>query len=355
MSKIAFLYGDVAIYWSSIVLLLAVVCAVLAALAVRLLQNKPIAPVAVLIPLALTLSLLCARLIHWYCRADQYDSLVAALTDFTGGGYSMLGVFAGCLAAALILRVMHVTDDLPSLLDCLAPAACLGISVGRLSVLFNTDGRGKIMVENEAYRRLPIGAPMENVISGEIQWRFATFCFQSIIAAAILVILVVMGVLLHRLAKKHARSAAGDVFCLFLLFYFSSEIVMDSTRYDALFLRSNGFVSLVQIVAAVAVAAVFAWFSVRSVRSCGLRPWHFVLWVVWGCALGCAGYMEYYVQRHSSLYLLSYGVMSSGLLLAAAASITMCITGLCGKKKTAKKDPAEKPEEAPEAPAVQEA
>jgi len=43
-------------------------------------------------------------LIHWYCRADAYNSFEAAMTDYSGGGYALMGVFAACAAVAVLLE-----------------------------------------------------------------------------------------------------------------------------------------------------------------------------------------------------------------------------------------------------------
>ena len=105
------------------------------------------------------------------------------------------------------------------------------------------------------------------------------------------------------------------MFYLFVLLYGVGQILLDSTRYDALFLRSNGFVSLVQIVCAVGFAAVTVLYSVRSVKVHGFHWYHWVLWVVGVLGLGIVGVMEWFVQRHGDEYVLAYGLMLVGLLI----------------------------------------
>ncbi|MBQ6798592.1 MAG: prolipoprotein diacylglyceryl transferase [Oscillospiraceae bacterium] len=333
MNQIAFVFSNSTVYWSSIVVAAAALCAMLAAVMIRLWRNEPLLPVLVYLPVATVLSVFFARLIHWYCRTDQYTSLSAALQDFTGGGYALLGVFAGCFLAAVLVRVLRLTDDLPSLLDSLAPAAALGIGMGRLCCLFNADSRGKMFVEDPARQKLPIGSPVVNATSGEIQWRFATFFIQSLIALAIFAILLIVTVIMLKLIRRQNKRAQGMTFLIFMVLYCSSQIVMDSTRYDALFLRSNGFVSLEQIFSIVVLVGCAVIFSIRSVKQCGLRLWHPVLWaLILGC-FGGTGYMEYYVQRHGSLYMMCYSIMSACLLIAAVLSFVLCFTAICGNAK----------------------
>jgi hypothetical protein len=80
-----------------------------------------------------------------------------------------------------------------------------------------------------------------------------------------------------------------------------------------LFLRSNGFVSIVQILSAAAVVLVAVVFSARMVKARRLRFWQMILWFFMLAGLGCAGYMEYYVQRHGDRAAFAYSGMSGAL------------------------------------------
>ena len=345
MEKVAFLLNGQFVYWRSILLACAVVCALIMAIAARLLQGngQKLAPMLIAMPIAIVFSVYASRAIHWYCRFESYESLKAALTDFTGGGYSLIGVFVGTLAAFLLVRLLFVTRDLPGLLDAAAPAAALGIAVGRLSDYFSSSDRAKFFLE-ESLQRIPFSAPAVNATSGVTEWRLATFFAQSAWCTLLFVFLTVR--LLLRFRRQPAREAwrTGRVFALFMLLYCLGQIVFDSTRYDALFLRSNGFVSLEQIVCAVVVVALLVLYSVRSILINRFRFWHPLLWVGALAGLGLAGYMEYYVQRHGDLFLFCYGVMSIGLFLFFCMTLIMYRTTTRREQK--KPQPAVPPDAA---------
>lgn len=315
MQQIAFIWENTNIYWSGIIIALGVLAAILMTLSLRLVQGRSLAAPALLAPVAIIFSFFAARIIHWYCHYRLYDSLRTALTDYSVGAFSLTGVFVGVILAALLLRGVRVTRHLGALLDCAAPAGALGIAVGRLSAYFNAYDRGKIVFTSESYQGLPWSTAVESS-SGGVEWRFATFFWESGVTFIIFIILTVLFLLSLRKLKAHFRK--GDIFWLFLALYGAAEIVLDSTRYDSSFLRSNGFVSLVQIISAVTIVVAAVLFSVRGIRRRGLRPWYFLLWLLLLAALGDAGYMEYYVQRHSDLYVFSYSIMSAGMLAAAA-------------------------------------
>ena len=100
--------------------------------------------------------------------------------------------------------------------------------------------------------------------------------------------------------------------------YCASQVILDSTRYDSLYLHSNGFVSLIQLLSAIILALVIVVCSVWAVKARGIKKWMFLPWVLVPCLFGGAGYMEYFVQRHGKLAATGYSVMGtclSGIVL----------------------------------------
>ena len=302
MDRIAFIVGGTFIYWNSIVLTLAAGVAICVFLACYLPRGNPDAA-AVAVPMALVLGVILGRLAHWYFRPDSYDSFLSAMTDYTSGGYALLGVFLACLLTALVLRLNRMEPRIFRMLDSMCLGGCAGIAVGRLACFFSAADRGQIL---QSLRSLPFAYPVNNVVTGAPEYRLATFVIQAMVTAAIF-----LGLLLYFLLSKKRRM--GDVTLLFLLLYGMSQAVLDSTRYDSLYMRSNGFISVVQLAGAAAVLGVSVFFSIRMVRQRGFRGWNVLLWLAMGALLGGAGYMEYYVQRHGDKAVLSYSVMTACL------------------------------------------
>ena len=308
MERIAFILGETFIYWSSITLTLGVVVAIFLFLGFYLWKSGNALGAALAVPSALALSMFFSRLVHWYCQSDSYPGFLAAVTDYSSGGYALLGVFIGCLVAVCLLWLVFAIRNLPEMLDAMAVAAGAGIAVGRLASLFNVSDRGMPLVN---FTELPVASAIINSVSGQTEYRLATFLLQAIAAAVIFVIVVTFHVV--GLRKNHHRKD-GDSCLLFLALYGASQIVLDSTRYDSLFLRSNGFVSIVQIACAVALVVPIVLFSVRLVRERGWKFWYLPFWVAIAGFLGGAGYMEYHVQRKAHEAVFAYSVMSACLL-----------------------------------------
>ena len=319
MDKIAFYSGSTAIYWNSVILTLAAATAICFFLAFYLGKSGNGAAGFGVVPVSMVLSLVLARFFHWYCQSDSYTGFSAAMSNYAEGGYALMGVFLGCVLAAALTRVICLHRNLPEMLDAMSIAACAGMAVGRLSALFNASDRGQVLAN---FRGLPVASPVNNAVSGAVEYRLATFALQSMVALALFIGLTVF----YNKGQKRGKLRDGDTCLVFLLLYGASQVVLDSTRYDSLFFRSNGFVSVVQVLGALALVLAVILFSRRMVKARGFRAWQILLWLLIGIAIAGAGYMEYYVQRRGNEALFAYSVMSG--CLAVAILLTLLIRAL---------------------------
>ena len=311
MERIAFIYGETFVYWSSIVLTMAAACAICIFVALYLPKSRNVRACAQVIPFSMVVSLVLGRLIHWYCRTDSYSSFLSAMTSFSNGGFALMGVFAGCLFVACFLRLMDTSENLSEMLDCMSIAGAGGIALGRLASLFNTSGRGQII---NGTTSLPWVYPVTNAVSGTDEYRLATFMLQAIVTLVIFVALLVF----YLRGQKKGNRKDGDATLLFLLSYGASQVILDSTRYDSLFFRSNGFVSIVQVLGAFGIGIPTILLSIRLVKQRGWKYWYLGLWGLWAGLMGLGGYMEYYVQRHGDQAAFAYSVMGTALVALVA-------------------------------------
>lgn len=312
MYKIAFIYGDMLIYWNAIVGAMAVLTGIVLFWAAFLRQPGDVSGGAVACPMAIILSLILARIAHWYFRPDSYASFGDAIGNFSTGGYALVGCFAGCILTACILRAMQTISNLPHMLDAMSFGGCAAIAVGRLSCFFTSNDRGGVLTSQS----LPWAFPVTNPTSGALEFRLAVFLFQTLWAAVIFV------VLLLSLFRK-GRHRDGDRTLIFLLLYCAGQIVLDSMRYDALHLRTNGFISAVQVFGAVTLVAVTGFLTFQLVKSGNWDRWNLVCWFAVTSALGCGGFMEYYVQRHGDRAVFAYTAMSLCMLLIVCADFVL--------------------------------
>ena len=322
MDKLAFITGNTFVYWTSIVYCLACATAICFFLAFYLNRTGNAAAGFAAVPVSIALGIVLSRFVHWYSRTDSYSGFLAAMSEYTYGGYALIGVFAGCILAASLLRLIRLHRSIPAMLDCMCLAGAAGIAVGRLASLFNSSARGQII---QSIRSLPLVYPVTNVVSGATEYRLATFMLQALVAMVIFITLSVYYL-------KHMNSLRdGDICLMFLLIYGASQVILDSTRYDSLFFRSNGFVSIVQVFSAIVLVLAIVLFSVRMVKNQGFKWWNVPLWVLIAACIGGVGYMEYYVQRHGDQALFAYSIMTA--CLAAVVALTLIIRMIAQKVK----------------------
>ena len=157
---------------------------------------------------------------------------------------------------------------------------------------------------------LPWACPVVNPVSGIEEYRLATFLIQAMTAAVICLVLL----LVWAAESRKGIYRSGDVTLLFLLCYGASQILLDSTRYDSLSFRSNGFIHVVQVLGAGAMVLVAVVYAGRLVYAQGWKGKQLLLWIPQLLCFALAGYMEYYVQRHGDEAVFAYSLMSGALL-----------------------------------------
>ncbi len=312
MNQVAFILDNTTLYWYSIVLALAVTAGICFFMACCSHAGVRPAWAAASALLAVFLSLVFSRLIFWYCRADSFRSLGQALTTPSSGSLALAGAFLGCALTALILG--SFAGGTRKLLDCMCVAGACAICLGRLGNFFTSADRGQILTEMTF---LPWAYPVVNATSGELEYRLATFLFQAVIAGLLFIVLSYL--FFSPRTRKYLSD--GKLTLLFAMVYGASQVILDSTRYDSLYLRSNGFVSMVQILAAVALGVSIILCAIGAVKKCGLKKWMILVWVVIAGLFGGAGYMEYYVQRHSRLAFFAYDIMEHCLVVILVLGI----------------------------------
>lgn len=338
MNPIAFTFGTHAVYWSAVIITLGVAVCFTMTCALFTSHGGHSVAVWLLLPLGVVFSVLLCRLLHWYCHVEQYGGFWKAMTDYSSGGYVLTGALLGTALAGLVVRALRLTGNLPRLYDCLAPGAALGIALIRLSALFDSSCRGKIVVENPLLQRLPLAAPVSTV-DGGTEYRLATFFLQFLVMLGVFFLLLRFFHKRRRWPMKAAQPRDGNVALMFLTWYSAMELVADSTRYDSSFMPINGFVSMVQVVSAVTLLGVLIVYTVRSVRANGHQLLHWLLWGGFWLSIAGTGVLEYLIQRHGNWYLTCYPAMSL-CCLATVLVIYRMYKNVCADKRR-KKKPAE--------------
>ena len=329
MNEIAVFTGSITIYWSAIVITLGMAAGLCLTLALYPMDHRHNTAVWVFFPIAVVLSVLLSRLIHWYSHIEQYESLLQALTDYSFGGYCVQGIILGVLLAARIVRLFRLTPTAGELLDAVAPGLCLTLALIRLSSLFNTTCRGRIVITDEAYQRLPWAVSWTDA-AGNVEFRLATFFLEFLVLLVVCIILCVFFIRHRSEPLWDGWPNEGNVARMFAVLVGIVEIIADSTRYDSalmhffLIKRLNpyaSFISIAQVFSAVLILLVFIHYMRISVKTNGWSWYHILAIVLYVASLIGAGFFgEYRVQR-TAQYVRCYLWQGSSLLVMALTVI----------------------------------
>ena len=214
MNEIAVFTGSLTIYWSAIIICLGIAAGLCLTLALYPMDHRHNTAVWVWFPITTVLSVLLSRLIHWYSHIEQYGSLLEAMTDYSTGGYCVQGIILGAVFAALLVKLIRLAPTAGELLDAAAPGLALCLALIRLSSLFNTNCRGRIVITNRLYQQLPYAISWTDA-AGNVEYRLATFFLEFLALLVITVILCLfvllppsLGSSLGRLAERRKRYVA---------------------------------------------------------------------------------------------------------------------------------------------------
>ena len=206
------------------------------------------------LPLVLLLALLLGH--AFWCvfndgmLEEQGGALLAALQPWIGG-YTLYGaLFGGLLGALLASLICRV--KLAELLDALTPGAALAICLGRLGEPFIGQGMGDL-VEDERFCFFPLAWVAEEA-EDYVEWSFAVWFWEALIALAIL------GILLLRAR----RSRPGEQTVVFLTALGTSQILMEQLRCDDYVRLFNEFVRFTQIAAMATLIGALVWLLIRG-------------------------------------------------------------------------------------------
>lgn len=296
-NPVAIYFCGVFIHWHGILLACAALLTALCAALLHKAKGRPARDVWLVALIGFVPAMLIGRAFYCHFMQESFTDK-AQMMDISSGGTALYGVAAGYILTIVgycLLRRQSITE----MLDTAAPAAALGIFVGRIASYFSGDDIGRA-VTDERFQKLPTA--VYSAATGE--WNLAVFSFEAITALIIFVLLMVVLVIGD---AGWLKLRSGDIALLFALLYGIPQTVYESMRGDSLFLISLGFVRISQIISILAATAAFVIFSVRSGKK-GMSPWHYAVWGVCLACIALAFWMEFCMTSTTAVR--NYTIMS---------------------------------------------
>lgn len=307
MNDIAFFFGDKFIYWHGIIMTLAVAVTVLCAAGLRVMQKGDIKGFAAATALAVPAALLFSRFVYGFFALEAFRDIPGIMLSGDGGN-SLPGAAIGVVLTVLVSKRLGWLDSVADMLDCLAPAAALGLCVGRLSAVFGRDDRG-MEIPPEATDSF-----ITCLDESSGQQVLAVYAYESIFAALLFGATLLLFLRRWHSADGRRRVLSGDTALMFLAGFGASQGVLESMRTDSLTVIGLGFVRVLQIIALVCLMVPIAVFSIRAVKKRGITLLQLTCWVAVIGLLALAVYMEFTMSADFEVQLRNYSAMANCMI-----------------------------------------
>ena len=310
MDNVLFSIGSLTVFKSAVVITLGVL--ICSALGTMLYKNKTgsAAPVIAFLPIAYLLSVVFARLLHWYFTEFAYKNFWQAITDFSVGSFALAGVIIGVWLAAFIVTKLGSVESKGTLLDCFAPGICLLVAFVRLGCFWTGSCIGNRNIESALLKWKPLAVTVTDN-AGNVDYKLRVYFMEAVL---MIVLALVLLVLLKKLAETQMHSPCsqdGNVARIFLVLFSVIEVVIDSLRNDSILMRFrflhqmnpySSFISLAQIFSLILLICVFVYYLSKSIKIYGFDRGHLgaiILFLICGAMMGATG--EFCIQRFGSI------------------------------------------------------
>jgi len=179
-----------------------------------------------------------ARLYYVLFNLDYYDSF-ASMLDIRSGGLAIHGgLIFGMITVIIVCR--HKKLDPLNVLDCFIPTVALAQSIGRWGNYFNGEAHGG-----------PTDLPWGILVDGEMV--HPTFLYESIWCLILFIALSYF--------DKNKRTANGQTFSLYLIFYSLERFFVEALRTDSLMIGPFKQAQVISICAMVLGVLLYLWSS----------------------------------------------------------------------------------------------
>ncbi len=346
MNNIALLIGDTIIYWNQIIVVLGLLAGFVFAFVLRPFTKVNRNAVIVWFIFAFFFSVFFSRMMYYYCHTEQAFAMSEVFKNFFDDKYSVVGLVFGTLLAAVFLKLIRIVNNIGKLLDTTFPGVVLALALIRLSYYFSETYHSRIAINNEIWQRLPFAVRTVDE-AGNTFFVFAPFLVSFII---LFLTVFVLTLCVRRIVKR-----SGDLFLLTFVFLALSEMVLESTRYDALklhlmFLTSLNkyvsFISFSMLIFGICMLILFLFNYRKAVKATGKRN-NILSLILFVVSFLCFGVCEYLVQRYTAQESLFHWVQAAVAVIMAISTLMVIGQKNTRREKVQKKEkrvPAAQPE-----------
>ena len=235
ISRVAFSFMGVDVYWYAILITLAIAIGFLLAKFNDGKYNIKYDDILDLSLVMIPIAIICARIYYVLFNLNYYLSNPSEILDFRNGGIAIYGALIGGIFTIIVFCKKKKINIL-NLLDYIAPIIPLGQAIGRWGNYINIEAYG-------SETNLPL--KMEIIEDGIIKYVHPTFLYESVGN-------FILFILLLRISKN--RNFSGQIVSLYLIGYSFIRFFIEGLRTDSLMLgniRISQLVSVIMFIVAI--------------------------------------------------------------------------------------------------------
>ena len=331
MDNVIFSIGSLTVFKSALVIALGIVFASLVSIKIYESKTGEKEPMVLFLPIAYFLSVLFARLLHWYFTEFAYNSFWQALTDFSVGSFAMAGLIIGVWLAAFIVYRLGYCESKGQLLDCLTPGLCIVVAAIRLGCFWTGSCIGNRNINAKIFQWTPLTVPITDN-AGNTDYRLRVYFMEAVLMVVLLLVVVILLNKLSNVRMYRPCDQDGNVAKIFIVLFAVIEVVIDSLRNDSILMRFrflhqmnpySSFISLAQIFSLILLICVFVYYLSKSIKIYGFDSGHLgaiLLFVLCGVLMGGTG--EFCIQRFGSIKFL-FTVKTWGYISMLSGAVLM--------------------------------
>ena len=231
MSKVAFDFGILQIYWYSICILLGMGCGLFFILKEARRKNLNIEVATDIIFFSIIWAVIGARLYYVIFNFDYYGENLGEIFEIWNGGLAIHGgLIAGLIYILITCKRRNI--NLIQFLDISAPAVLIGQVIGRWGNFFNGEVYGKI-VEETYFAKMHLPEFIQKGMFIDGAYREPLFLYESL--------LNLLGFIILLIFRRRKYIKEGQVTGLYLIWYGIVRLILEGMRDEEYSLMIGNF------------------------------------------------------------------------------------------------------------------
>lgn len=253
LSRIAFEFGPITVYWYGVIIITGVMIGLWIANHEANRKKLPNETITNLVLWALPISIISARIYYVIFQWDYYSQNLGDVIKIWEGGIAIHGALIGAVMTAVVYsRKKNLSFWL--IADIVAPSLILAQAIGRWGNFMNQEAHGG-PVSREFLEGLKLPEFIINQMYIDGKYFHPTFLYESVWNVIGFVILILL---------RRAKLKTGELFLTYIIWYSFGRFFIERLRTDSLMLTDT--IRMAQLISIILIFLAIGLFWYRRVK-----------------------------------------------------------------------------------------